>query len=74
MDRALKNDDLPTLGRPRNQIPIFKLLPGLPSSVFFSAAAAFLGGILDFFFAAATGVEKILREQDRDGGPPCTLR
>lgn len=27
-----------------------------------------MGGILAFFFAAATGVEKILREQDGDGG------
>ena len=45
-------------------MPIFKLLEGRPKRVFFSAAAAFLGGIL-FFRCPCVGVveEKDLAEE-----------
>jgi len=48
--------DLPT-------IPIFKLFPGLPRRVFFSAAAAFLGGIL-FFTERGRVVENLRSSGD----------
>ena len=37
----------------RPTIPIFRLFPGLPRRIFFSAAAAFFGGMV-LFFAEAT--------------------
>jgi hypothetical protein len=39
-------------------IPILRLLPGRPRSVFFSGPAAFFGGILVFFAKRETDVEK----------------
>lgn len=42
----------------RPTIPIFKLLLGLPSRTFFSAAGAFLGGILFLTEPCAAGEEK----------------
>lgn len=39
----MKNEDLPTLGRPT--IPAFKLLPGLPNKAFFSVTGGLFGAI-----------------------------
>lgn len=70
-ERALKKEDFPTFGRPKEDVglrkglnvknkptmPIFRLLLGRPSKVFFSSAAAFFGGI--FFLMESDGdVEK----------------
>lgn len=74
-ERALKKEDFPTFGRPKEGVglrkalnvknkptmPIFRLLLGRPSRVFFSGAAVFLGGI--FFLMESDGdVEKNERE------------
>jgi hypothetical protein len=60
LESALKNDDLPTLGKPT--IPILRLLEGRPSRAFFSATGAFLGGIFGLFLDVGGEVEKV-----RDG-------
>jgi len=59
LDNTLKNEDLPTFGKPvmgvrfekdeKDQngptIPILRLLDGRPRRIFFSGPAAFFGGI-----------------------------
>lgn len=42
---AWKKVDLPTLAKPT--IPDFKLLPGLPSKIGFSATPFFFGGMIN---------------------------
>lgn len=76
-ERALKKEDFPTFGRPKEDVglrkglnvknkptmPILRLLLGRPSRVFFSGAADFLGGI--FFLMESDGdVEKNERETE----------
>lgn len=72
----IETDDFTKTKRNRPTMPILRLLLGLPSSTFFSAAAAFLGGILVFLAAKEPVTENFLAQTgtvrpvsaDRDGG------